>query len=75
MRTDDTARGLFHGTECTRGCQVRAVPSPYNRDRPPNQPCPWCHARPGVACVTVGRLRRPLAAFGRSHPSRAAAAA
>lgn len=68
MRTAD-----IHGMECTPECQARAVPSPYGRDRPPAAACPWCGARPGAACATVGRLRRPLVAFGRSHPSRAGA--
>jgi hypothetical protein len=67
--------GIWHGSDCTPVCRERAVPSPYDRDRPPATACDHCGALLGVACVVVGPHKRPLARFGRFHPSRLEVAA
>lgn len=62
---------MWHGNECTPACRDLAVPSPYDRERPPGVACPHCGAAPWVACHIVGpgKVRR-LERFGRFHPSR-----
>lgn len=71
--------GVENHATCTPTCRDVAVPSPYDRDRPPPVACPWCGAAPGVACeVRSSRGRRghaPLRTFGRFHPSRLEVAA
>ncbi|WP_456238082.1 zinc finger domain-containing protein [Nocardioides okcheonensis] len=60
---------------CSPACRDVAVPSPYDRERPPMVRCTWCGAEPGVACtVRSSRRRQPLTVFGRFHPSRLEAA-
>lgn len=66
--------GVENHAVCVSRCRALAVPSPFDRERPPMKRCDWCGAGPGEACQVVGsrgrRHRAPLRTFGRSHPSR-----
>lgn len=57
---------------CTSECAYSAVPSPLERERPPDVRCDWCGAPPGVACTwrAPGGRVRSLSTYGRFHPSR-----
>jgi hypothetical protein len=48
----------LHDRLCTAECLYLAMPSPYDRDRPPAIACPHCAAPPGVACYVTTRARR-----------------